>query len=77
MNTGPEIFEHFGHNLSAFVASVGSGGTFIGASSYLKEQSQSIITVCVEPKGSEVLAGKPITQAKHIMQGIGYGLIVP
>ena len=77
LNTGPEIYEHFGDNLTAFVASVGSGGTFIGTSTFLKEQSRSILTACVEPKGSEVLAGKPITRAKHIMQGTGYGVKVP
>ena len=66
-----------GDSLGAFVAGVGSGGTFIGTSKFLKSQNPDIICAAVEPTGSEVLAGKPITNAVHNMQGMGYGQIVP
>jgi len=43
LTTGPEVLSDLHDRLSAFVAIVGSGGTFIGTSRYLKEQSRSII----------------------------------
>ena len=75
--TGPEIYRDLGKDLTAFVAAVGSGGTFTGTSEYLKQQSSGIICAAVEPEGAEILAGKPITNPKHNMQGIGYGIAVP
>jgi cysteine synthase A len=75
--TGPEIWNDLKKELTAFVAAVGSGGTFIGTSRYLKERSTRIVCAAVEPAGAEILAGKPISQPKHNMQGIGYGLKVP
>jgi cysteine synthase A len=75
-HTGPEIYQEFGDDLSAFVAAVGSGGTFLGTSMYLKEKNPDIICAAVEPEGCEVLAGKEIVSSKHLMQGIGYGKIV-
>ena len=35
-HTGPEIYQEMGDSLGAFVAGIGSGGTFIGTSKYLK-----------------------------------------
>ena len=58
------------------MAAVGSGGTFLGTSMYLKEQNPNIICAAVEPQGVEVLAGKDIVDPKHLMQGIGYGKLV-
>ena len=75
-HTGPEIYSEFGETLSAFVAAVGSGGTFLGTSMFLKKQNPNIICAAVEPAGVEVLAGKEITEPKHLMQGIGYGKMV-
>ena len=75
--TGPEIWENMGGTLDAFVASVGSGGTFIGVSRYLKTINPLVKCVAVEPEGAEILAGKKITKPKHIIQGTGYNLIPP
>jgi len=66
-HTGPEIYQEMGDTLGSFVAGVGSGGTFIGTSKYLKSQSSEIVCAVVEPTGSEVLAGKPITNPVHNM----------
>jgi cysteine synthase A len=34
-----------------------------------------VITAAVEPADCEVLAGKPVTKAKHLLQGTGYGSV--
>jgi cysteine synthase A len=75
--TGPEIWKDLGDRLTAFVAAVGSGGTFIGTSQYLKSQNPGVVCAAVEPEGAEILAGKTITKHKHNMQGIGYGIQLP
>lgn len=75
--TGPELWEDIGNELTAFVAAVGSGGTFVGTSKFLKQKKHNIVCAAVEPEGAEILAGKPITNPKHNMQGIGYCIKVP
>jgi len=75
--TGPEIWDALGGKLDAFVAAVGSGGTFIGTSRYLKRMNPAIVCAPVEPAGSRVLAGKPIENPKHMLQGTGYGAVPP
>ena len=75
--TGPEIWEALGGRLDAFVAIVGTGGTFLGTSRYLKRRSPGILCAAVEPAGAEVLAGKPLVKPKHRLQGTGYALIPP
>ena len=75
--TGPEIWADLGSRLTAFVAAVGSGGTLVGTSKFLKERNQQLVCAAVEPEGAEVLAGKAIVNPKHNMQGIGYCIKVP
>jgi cysteine synthase len=75
--TGPEIWDQTGGALDAFVTAVGSGGTFIGVSKFLKSRNPDIHCCAVEPYGTQVLAGKSITDPKHLIQGIGYSLIPP
>ena len=75
--TGPEIWKALGGKVDAFVAAVGSGGTFIGTSLFLKKQNSQIMCIAVEPEGADILAGNPLTKPKHIIQGIGYGIIPP
>ena len=77
IGTGPEILSDMGGGLDAFVATVGSGGTFIGVSKCLKQSNQSIVCAAVEPQGAEVLAGRPVTKARHLIQGTGYGSVPP
>lgn len=75
--TGPEIWEELGGGLDAFVAIVGTGGTFLGISRYLKSRRSGIVCAAIEPEGAEALAGKPVVKPKHRLQGTGYGVIPP
>lgn len=75
--TGPEIWEALDGRLDAFVAIVGTGGTFLGTSRYLKRRHPGILCAAVEPAGAEVLAGKPLVKPKHRLQGTGYALVPP
>lgn len=71
--TGPEIWKQTGHRVDAFVASVGTAGTFVGTTKYLKEQNPEIKGYVVEPAGAEAIKGEPITKPRHLLQGSGYG----
>lgn len=73
--TGPEIWKQTGHHVDAFVATVGTAGTFSGTAKYLKEQNPDIKTFVVEPAGSEPIKGEPITKPLHLLQGSGYGCV--
>jgi cysteine synthase len=75
--TGPEIWESLGDRLDAFVAIVGSGGTFTGTSRFLKRQRPEIVCAAVEPEGCEPLAGRKIRKPRHLLQGTGYGVLPP
>lgn len=75
--TGPELWQQSGGRIDAFVAIVGSGGTFIGVSRFLKRMPSSPSCFAVEPAGAEVLAGRSITKSQHLLQGAGYGSVPP
>lgn len=77
LTTGPEIIEETGTRLNAFVAIVGSGGTFIGTSGFMKSVSQKISCIAVEPEKAAVIKTGKIIDARHIIQGTGYGYIPP
>src|SRR5262245_25249745 len=47
--TGPEIWEQTDGRLDVFVAGIGTSGTFLGITRYLKERNASIRCVAVEP----------------------------
>jgi cysteine synthase len=50
--TGPEIWEQTGGEVTAFVSSVGTGGTLAGVASYLKERNSRVAVVCADPYGA-------------------------
>ena len=50
--TGPEIWEQTQGTVTAFVASVGTGGTLAGTSLFLKQQNPKVKTVCADPYGA-------------------------
>ncbi len=77
LTTGPEIWEQTGGNIAAFIAIVGTGGTFLGISRYLKGRNPAIQCLAVEPEGAQTLAGKPVTNPGHRLQGAGYAMIPP
>lgn len=76
MTTGPEIWEDL-PEIDAFVASVGSGGTFIGTSRFLKSKKSNIKCIAVEPANAAILKTGLIENPKHIIQGTGYSIIPP
>ena len=57
LGTGPELWEQAGGALEAFVAIVGTGGTFVGVSRALKARDEAIRCLAVEPAGAQALAG--------------------
>lgn len=74
-STGPEIWRQTGGHVDAFIATVGTAGTFSGTAKYLKEKNPQILTFVVEPKGSEPIKGEPITKPLHLLQGSGYSCV--
>jgi cysteine synthase A len=50
--TGPEIWEQTDGQVSAFVSSIGTGGTLAGTSAFLKERNPKILAVCADPYGA-------------------------
>ena len=74
--TGPEIWDDLS-DIDVFIASVGTGGSFIGTSMYLKSKNRNIKCIAVEPELAAVLKTGKVLDPKHIIQGTGYGLIPP
>jgi cysteine synthase A len=77
LGTGPELWRQAEGSLDAFVAIVGTGGTFVGTSRALKSRSDSIRCLAVEPQGAQVLGGQQVVDPAHKLQGAGYALIPP
>jgi cysteine synthase A len=75
--TGRELLEQTGGRLDAFVEFVGSGGTFTGVSRALKKALPNVKCFVVEPRGAAILAGAPVTNPNHRIQGGGYSRTLP
>lgn len=71
--TGVEIYESLDGRVDAFVASVGTGGTFTGTARFLKEKLPTLKAFAVEPSESAVLSGSK--SGSHGIQGIGAGFV--
>jgi cysteine synthase A len=71
--TGPEIWDQTGGEIDAFVDFVGTGGCLAGVTRALKERKPSIKCFAVEPEGAAVLAGEPVAEPNHPIQGGGFG----
>jgi cysteine synthase A len=70
--TGPEIARVLGDGVDAWVAGVGTTGTFIGVARYLTERNPNLLRVAVEPQGS-ILGGG--TAGDHEVEGIGLSFL--
>jgi cysteine synthase A len=70
--TAAEIWEQLEGRVDAFVAGVGTGGTFTGVSRFLKERNPAVLTVAVETQGSILQGGEP---GPHKVEGIGVSFI--
>ncbi len=77
--TGPEIDRDGGEDLTAVVATVGTGGTLSGIGRYFKEHRPSVRIVAVDPVGSILgtyFRTKEVTRAApYLVEGIGEDLI--
>jgi cysteine synthase A len=66
--TGPEIAKALGGSVDAFVAGVGTTGTFIGVARFLRERAPNLLRVAAEPQGSILGGGE---KGPHAVEGIG------
>ncbi|GEK72361.1 MULTISPECIES: cysteine synthase CysM [Halomonas] len=55
--TGPELWEQTGGTITHFVSSMGTTGTIMGVSRYLKEQSPEVRIVGLQPEDGASIAG--------------------
>ncbi|TVZ28457.1 cysteine synthase B [Gillisia sp. Hel_I_86] len=55
--TGPEIWRDTHHEITHFVSSMGTTGTIMGTSTYLKEQSNTIQIIGVQPTDNSRIPG--------------------
>jgi cysteine synthase len=72
--TGPEIAAQIGGPIDAWVAGVGTTGTFTGVARYLSEANPNLLRVAVEPQGSILGGGAP---GPHDVEGIGLSKLWP
>ncbi|HEX6771045.1 MAG TPA: cysteine synthase A [Acidobacteriaceae bacterium] len=70
--TGVEIWEQMDGRVDAFVAGVGSGGTFSGVARGLKKRNALVAAIAVETEGSILRGGPP---GPHRVEGIGVHFI--
>lgn len=77
--TGPEIWEQMGHQVDAFVAGIGSGGTITGVARFLKSQGAKTQIILADPVGSTlagiVNAGVPGPEGSYTVEGIGQNFV--
>ena len=72
---GEEIWKQAEGRISAFVQSVGTGGSLRGISTRLRAHDAAVRVVAVEPEESAVLSGRP--SGSHKIEGVGAGFVVP
>jgi cysteine synthase A len=74
-STGPEIWDAFGSELTAFVAACGTGGTLAGTATFLKERNASVRIVLCDPYGSALFSyvtrGRLDVEGDSNAEGIG------
>lgn len=74
LHTGPEIISQSAGKIDAFCDFAGTAGSFAGCAAAFKEFNPEIKCYLVEPYGVAVLAGKPVTDPNHPIQGGGYAM---
>jgi len=70
--TAVEIWEQMEGRVDAWVAGVGSAGTFTGVARFLKARRPSVMNVAVETQGSVLQGGPP---GHHKVEGIGVSFV--
>jgi cysteine synthase A len=82
LTTGPEIWHQTGGAISAFICSVGTGGTLAGTSAYLRQQKPDIVIGCADPEGAGMYSLFTTGEARvspggSIAEGIGLNRSTP
>ena len=72
--TGPELWSDSQGTLTAFADFAGSGGSYAGIMQALRHKNPALRGYLVEPDGAAVLAGDPVSNAAHPIQGGGYAM---
>ena len=70
--TGEEMWKQCAGKIDAYLDFVGTAGTFTGCAGALKKHQPGIRCYIVEPESAQFLAGKPVTNSSHKIQGGGY-----
>jgi cystathionine beta-synthase len=77
--TGPEIWEQMDHDVDAFVAGIGSGGTITGTAQYLKSVGSKAEIILADPVGSTLAGivneGVPGPEGSYTVEGIGQNFV--
>ncbi|NBW08408.1 MAG: cysteine synthase A [Caulobacteraceae bacterium] len=77
--TGPEIWAQTEGKVDAFVSAVGSGGTLVGVSRYLREQNPDIRIGLADPAGAALFnwftKNEMTSEGSSITEGIGVARI--
>ena len=74
LHTAPEILRQSNGKIDVYCDYVGTGSTFAGCAAAFKAYNPNILCYIVEPAGAAVLAGKPVTDPNHRIQGGGYAM---
>jgi len=74
LHTVPEILQQANGKINAFCDFVGTGSSFGGCAAAFKEYDPNILCYIVEPIEAAILAGKPVTNPNHRIQGGGYSM---
>jgi len=72
--TAREMWAELGESIDAFVAGVGTTGTFTGIARFLRERLPRCLRVAAEPQGSILGGGEP---GPHEVEGIGLSFFPP
>ncbi len=74
LHTAPEILKQADGKIDAFCDFVGTGSSFGGCAAAFKEFNPNILCYIVEPAEAAILAGQPVTNPNHRIQGGGYSM---
>ena len=67
--TGPQLWKQLGADISVFCAGLGTTGTILGTSRYLKHQSKKIVTIGVARKANNPVPG---VRTPNLLQQIAF-----
>ena len=74
LHTGPEILRQAACPIDLFCDFAGSGGTFAGCAAAFRQANPRTQCYLIEPDGAAALAGEPVRDARHRIQGGGYAM---